>query len=73
MDAYQPVSEEFRGELEVLAALKKHCRLKFRADNGAVVTLDTTILNVYADEDGVYLKTGSGLELRLDRLVEVVG
>jgi hypothetical protein len=73
MESYKPVSNELREELEIAAALKRDCSIKFRSDNDAVVSVKTQILGLYKDEDKEYLKTGSGLQIRLDRLVELNG
>ena len=72
MEPYQPVDASFREELEILAALKKTCSVKFKGDNDAIATIETQLLGIYADS-AEYLKTSSGLSIRLDRLIMVDG
>lgn len=71
MNEYKPIDNEIFEELEVLAALKKHCYLKFEAENGGTPEITARITGVYSLGDGQYLKTEEGLSIRLDRLVQV--
>lgn len=71
MEDYKPVDQEIVEELEVLSAMRQLCRLRFEGENGGTCEMRTRILGVYEDEDGVFLKTESGLPIRLDRLVQI--
>ena len=73
MDNYKPVNNQFKEELEILAAMKTKCFLSFAGDNGAPVNIHTTILNVYSIDEASYLKTESGLQIRLDKLLTIDG
>lgn len=71
MDDYRPVDQEIVEELEVLSAMKKLCRLRFEGGNGGISEIRTRVLGVYEDEDSFFLKTESGLPIRLDKLIQI--
>ena len=70
---YQPVNCNFYDDLETLATLHKKCEIIFWSDNGAKSVLYDQILDLYARDGIEYLKLSSGLEIRLDKLVEIDG
>ena len=69
---YKPVSCDFYDELEALATLKKNCDIIFM-NNGGKSQIQAKIADLYTREKVEYLKTDSGLEIRLDNLVQVDG
>lgn len=73
MDEYRQVDDQVVEELEVLAAMKKQCTIKFEAENGGSPEIKTRILGVYSENEAYYLKTDSGLSIRLDKLLQVDG
>jgi Rho-binding antiterminator len=73
MDEYRPVDNEVLRELEVLAAMKKLCIIQFEAENGGRPEVRSRIMGVYSENDVYYLKTDSGLSIRLDKLLQVDG
>ncbi|MBD0331653.1 MAG: hypothetical protein ICV66_03280 [Chitinophagaceae bacterium] len=73
METYKPLSCDFYDELEALATLKKNCEIKFRGDNEGIASIRGKIADLYTHDHVEYMKTDEGLEIRLDRLVEVDG
>ena len=69
---YKPVSCDFYDELEALATMKKRCDIIFMQQGGRS-QIKGTIADLYTREKVEYLKTDSGLEIRLDNLVQVDG
>ena len=67
-----PVSEELKEALKMMAALRETCVLQFRGANGGVVTIKTEIHDVF-DADGLCLLADNGLVIRQDQLVSVNG
>jgi len=69
---YTPISCDFYDELEALATRKKTCNIVFLND-GARSQIRGEIADLYTREKVEYMKTTSGLEIRLDQLIEVDG
>jgi Rho-binding antiterminator len=69
---YIPVNCNFYDELEALATLSKPCELIFQTE-GAKTSIKGIIKDLYVREGIEYLKMDSGLEIRLDALVQVDG
>jgi hypothetical protein len=66
------LSEEVQEELKTLAALHETCVLQFRGDNGGMVTLKTTIRDIF-EADGLCLLVENGIIIRQEQLVSVNG
>ena len=73
MEANPRVSTEIVEELHTIALLKEPCILQFRASNSGVVTVQTTLRDVFEDEDGQYLLADNGLTLPLYQLIAING
>ncbi len=73
MENYKPVNCDFYDELEALATQKKNCAIRFKGDNEGISSIQAKIADLYTHEHIEYMKTDSGLEIRLDKLVEVDG
>ncbi|MCU7550811.1 hypothetical protein OCK74_16955 [Chitinophagaceae bacterium LB-8] len=71
MDEFKPINNEILEELEVLAAMKKLCYIKFEAENGGTPEIKARITGIYLIGDEQYLKTEEGLSIRLDKLLQV--
>jgi Rho-binding antiterminator len=71
-DNYKPVSCDFYDELEALATMKKTCDITF-LNEGGKARIRGSIAYLYTREKVEYLKTNAGLEIRLDKLIEVDG
>ena len=69
---YKPVSCDFYDELEALATMKKTCDITF-FNEGGKAKIRASIADLYTREKVEYLKTSAGLEIRLDKLIEVDG
>ena len=67
------VSGEWYEELKMLCATGEVCALQFRAENGGIVTTETTVADVFEDGHGQYLLAGNGLCLQLHQLIAVNG
>jgi len=73
MDDYKPVNCDFYDELEALATLKKESEIVFRADNEAKSVIRGRILDLYTRDRVEYMKLNNGLEIRLDKIIEIDG
>lgn len=67
------ISNEFREHLEMLEASGEPVEIRFRADNGGLITLKGTISELSLSEIQGYIKTNNGARIQLDKLVEVDG
>jgi hypothetical protein len=70
---YQPVSRDFFEALELLADLRKPCEIVFRSENGARTVIRDKITALYDREGREWLRTGSGMEIGLDKVEQVDG
>ena len=73
MEEYKPISCDYYDELEALATMKKKVEIVFRAENGGKSILLGRITDLYTRDKIEYMKLDSGLEIRLDTLIEVDG
>jgi uncharacterized protein (UPF0248 family) len=73
MEDDKPVYQDAYNELKLLAALGENCTLRFRADNGGIVTTETTITDVFEEDETHYVLAGNGLTLPLHRLIAING
>lgn len=71
-DNYIPINCNFYDELEALATLSRRAEIVYKAE-GAAIRIKGIIKDLYVKEKVEYLKLESGLEIRLDELVEVDG
>jgi hypothetical protein len=70
---FDPLPEGFLEELETLAALKRPCELVFTAENGGRAVLRDYIASIYIEGGRGWLRTGGGIEIGLEKLVQVDG
>ena len=68
---FQPISEEFRSYLEDLQASGRVCVIRFKGDNDGIITLKARITDLYNDDKEGYLRTDTGIRIRLDRLIQI--
>ena len=73
METYKPINCDFYDELEALSTLKKNSEIIFRAENGGKSILRGRIADLYTRDHIEYMKLDSGLEIKLDTLIEVDG
>lgn len=71
-EQYTPVNCDFYDELEALATRHKPCEIIF-INNGSRSVIRATIADLVTKDKVEYLITDSGLEIRLDQLVQVDG
>ena len=69
--AYKPIDCDYYDRLEAWATLKTVCLIVFKDDTGKQQELSARIVDVYTQDKIEYLKTDTGLILRLDALVSV--
>jgi Rho-binding antiterminator len=69
---YKPIDCNFYDELEALAVKRKTCDIIFMNEGGKA-NIRTAIEDIFTRDHAEYLKTSSGLEIRLDRLIQVDG
>lgn len=70
---YEPISCDYHDLLEVHATRRKPAQVTFRAEDGAVKSVNAIITDVYARAGADYLTLSTGETLRLDQLIEVDG
>lgn len=70
---YKPIACGLHDELEARAIKKQKCKITFVDDSGVIQTIDSIISDLFARDKVEYLKTESGLEIRLDDVKEVDG
>ena len=73
MSDYSPIACALHDRLESFATLRPVVRIEYVADNGDVRAAEDRIVDVFARGGAEYLRTASGLEIRLDRLETVDG
>jgi hypothetical protein len=71
--AISPFPGRFHDELEALKASRKPCEIVFRSENGARTVIRDRIAGLFTREDREWLRTGSGIEIGLDKLEQVDG
>ena len=69
---YIPVSDDFHEKLEILVLERKKCEIVFIKE-GSRVTIKDRIEVLYHRDNMEFMRVFSGLEIRLDQLVEVDG
>ena len=67
------ISTEFKNHLEEVEASGEAVEIRFRADNGGLITLKSSISELSLSEVQGYIKTSNGARIQLDKLVEVDG
>ena len=67
---YRAVAPDFYEVLEKLVILKKTCDVVFRQD-GSKAIITGKIVDLFEKDGARYMKMGSGLEIRLDQLLQV--
>lgn len=72
-DPYRPISCDFHDELCLLAVQKRSCEIVFRDLGGEEARIEDRIEDIYTEGKEEFLRIGSGLTLRLDRLLRVDG
>ena len=79
-EPYQPIDCSLHDRLEDLAVRRRPVRIRHRDGSasgdgvgGDVVELDDVIVDWFARDGAEYLRTAGGVEIRLDRIVEVDG
>lgn len=70
---YIPISCSIHDRLEAAATLRHAVTLSYAGPNGVVDVAGEIVVDVFAREGAEYLRLSSGLELRLDALLEVDG
>ncbi|MEM6629437.1 MAG: hypothetical protein AAF694_07170 [Bacteroidota bacterium] len=70
---YVPIDCNFYDKLEEVATLKKVSSIRYIDSNGKEAQVAGKIVDLYAINSIEYLKLGSGLEIRLDQVMEVNG
>lgn len=73
MSDYTPIDCALHDRLESIATLRAVVRIEYIDDDGGVRGADDRIADVFARDGAEYLRTGSGLEIRLDHLETVNG
>lgn len=69
---YKPVSDNIHEKLEILVLERKKCEIIFLKD-GARVVIKDRIEVLYHRDNMEFLRVFSGLEIRLDQLIQVDG
>lgn len=69
---YHPIDCSLHDRLEALAVTGREVRLRFSVEDG-VQEISDRLADVFARSGAEYLRTAGGVEVRLDRLLEVDG
>ena len=69
---YRPIDCSLHDRLEAAATLGRTCTVAYRQDD-AIHVIEDVIVDVFARAGAEYLKTASGLEIRLDRVEALNG
>ena len=72
-DPYVPIACSLHDHLEAAATLGQPVSLRYLTPEGEAETRDERIVDLPTRQGAEYLKLASGLELRLDRILEVNG
>ena len=59
--------------LEGLTVQGRNCEIVFRSEEGGRAVIRDRIMKVYEEGGGYWLRTGGGLSIRLEKLVQVDG
>lgn len=70
---YQPIDCGLHDRLEDVAIRHASSRLRYRDANGSEIESDEVIDDVFARDGVEYVRTRSGLEIRLDDIVALDG
>ncbi|MFL5772112.1 MAG: hypothetical protein ACJ75F_03070 [Flavisolibacter sp.] len=62
---------DFRTYLEDMMVVNHPCSIRFRADNGAVATIEARITDLYRDNEEEFIMTDRGIRIRLEDLRSV--
>ena len=71
--SYQPIDCNFYDKLEAWATLKKKCQVQYRSPSGESKEGSGRIMDLYSVDKIEYLRLESGLEIRLDQIIQVNG
>ena len=72
-DDYRPIDCALHDRLESLATVGRAVTIEYRDEHGLARRAQDVIVDVYARAGVEYLRTQTGLTIRLDRLVGVDG
>jgi len=71
-DAYEPLDCSLHDRIEDLATRRRVVRIRY-ADGADPLEADDTVADWFVRDGAEFLRTGSGLEIRLDRILEIDG
>jgi len=71
METYQPINCDYYDRLEAWATMQTVCSIVFKDEDGRQQTLSAKIEDVYTKDKIEYLRTDTGLIIRLDALLSV--
>jgi Rho-binding antiterminator len=70
---YSPIACGLHDRLEALATLGRSCQILFVTPSGGAREVVDRIVDVFARDGEEFVRTSSGVEIRLDRLERVDG
>ncbi len=73
MQPYRLIDCGFHDELEALATLRQTCQIVYHKEDGVTETLDSRIVDVYAQAGADFIKLQNGTIIRADQLISVAG
>lgn len=71
MNEYKPINCGFYDYIESAIIKKEKVDLEYYNENNEVIKTKELLTDVYSKDKGEYLKTYSGLIIRLDRLIKI--
>jgi Rho-binding antiterminator len=70
---YQPIACSRHDQLESIATLRSRVTILYLDDAGAILEVMDQVADIYSRQGAEFLRTATGLEIRLDRLESVDG
>lgn len=71
MSDYTPVDCGLHNKLEATATLKRVAHIAYQTEAGDTTTVESKIVDIYANDGADYCKLEDGTVIRLDRLQSV--
>lgn len=73
MVSYRPIDCGFHDRLQLASLRGRPVPIRYRTPGGRTVSTTDRIVDVYSRAAAEYLRTASGAEIRLDRILSVDG
>ncbi len=68
MSDYKPVDCDFEDKLEAIATLHRTANITYQGEDNNSTTIESEIVDIYADSGADYCKLKDGTVIRLDKI-----